>query len=269
MEGQVITPNRPETVAEARHPVPLTQLIHLMAEYQQLGAHRDTFLATPADDTFVRGCGIVAGCIAFIGVICLIVGAWPGAVALLMIAAVPVMLAFRRGIINRQNRAARIDLFEYGVTVYHSGQRVAGFRWDTTEVRQEEIPFHDTVPVVYRLELTGPAGRAEIDEEGFARAREWARAIQSAVTATQLPLAVAAIDNGGTVNFGDLGLSLDALTYKGEPFPWTNIQLIDARSGHIRLKVAGMWMSLAPVNTIPNFYIFNELAERLRLTPVG
>ncbi|WP_280300984.1 DUF6585 family protein [Nocardia neocaledoniensis] len=266
----MITPHRPEDVADARHTVPLTQLIHLMAEYQQLGAHRDTFLATPADDTFVRGCGIIAGTTATIGVITAAVGSWQGGVALLVIAAVPVLLALRRGILNRQNRAARIDLFDNGVTVYRSGQRVAGFRWDSTEVRQQMIPFHDTAAVSYVLELSGP-GTAEttIDEEGFARAREWARAIQSAVTATQLPLAVAAIDNGETVAFGDLGLSLDALTWRGESFPWENIQLIDARSGHIRVKHAGTWLSLTPVSTIPNFYIFNELAERLRLTPVG
>ncbi|MFC4375935.1 DUF6585 family protein [Nocardia halotolerans] len=241
-----------------------------MAEYQYLGAHRDTFLATPADDTFVRGCGIVAGSVAVIGVICAAVGAWPGAVALLSIAAVPVLLAVRRGLINRRNRAARIDLFEHGITVYRSGQRVAGFRWDSTEVRQQTIPFHDTVPVTYRLELSTP-GSAEttIDEEGFARAREWARAIQSAITAIRLPAAAAAIDNGETVAFGTVTLSLDALTFRDQTYAWEDIQLIDARSGHIRIKVAGMWLSLAPVSTIPNFYVFNELAERLRLTPVG
>lgn len=266
----MITPNRPEDVADTRHAVPLTQLIHLMAEYQHLGAHRDTFLATPADDTFVRGCGIVAGCIATIGVIVAAVGGWQGGVSLLVIAAAPVLLALRRGVINRQNRAARIDLFDHGVTVYRSGQRVAGFRWDSTEVRQQAIPFHDTTPVTYLLELSGPGGvEATIDEEGFARAREWARAIQSAVTATQLPAAVAAIDNGNTVPFGELSLSLDALTFREEALSWEDIQLIDARSGHIRIKLSGMWMSLAPVSTIPNFYIFNELAERLRLTPVG
>ncbi len=265
----MITPNRPEDVTEAGHKVPLTQLIHLMAEYQHLGAHRDTFLAAPADDTFVRGCGIVAGTIATIGVICVGVGAWQGGLALLVMAAVPVLLAMRRGLINRRNRAARIDLFDYGVTVYRSGQRVAGFRWDSIEVRQEAIPFHDTTAVTYLLTLSGPGAEATIDEEGFARAREWARAIQSAVTATQLPAAVAAIDDGETVTFGDLGLSLDALTFRGESFGWADIQLIDARSGHIRIKLTGTWRSLAPVSTIPNFYIFNELAERLRLTPVG
>ncbi|MEV6359015.1 DUF6585 family protein [Nocardia asteroides] len=263
------TPSSPEDVTEVRHKVPLTQLIHLMSEYQQLGAHRDTFLATPADDTFVRGCGIIAGTLATIGVICAAVGAWPGGVALLALAAVPVLLAFRRGILNRQNRAARIDLFDHGVTVYRSGQRVAGFRWDNTEVRQHTIPFHDTNLVSYYLDLSAPGTAASIDEEGFARAREWARAIQSAVTTTQLPAAVTAIDNGDTVTFGDLGLSLDALTFHTESFPWEDIQLIDARSGHLRVKLAGTWRTLAPVGTIPNFYIFNELAERLRLTPVG
>ena len=57
----MITPLRPEDVADARHTVPLTQLIHLMAEYQQLGAHRDTFLATPAF-------GVAAAAVVVLGV---------------------------------------------------------------------------------------------------------------------------------------------------------------------------------------------------------
>ncbi|GGK51536.1 DUF6585 family protein [Nocardia camponoti] len=267
----MITPNRPEDhTDDARHRVPLTQLIHLMAEYQHLGRHCDTYLATPADDIFVRGCGIVAGTLGTIGIICLVVGAWQGGLPLMIFACVPLLLALRRGMINRQNRAARIDVFDFGVTVYRTGQRVAGFRWDTMEVRQHEIPFHDSATVAYHLELSGPGGIEEtVADTDFARPREWARAIQSAVTATQLPAAVEEIDAGGTVVFGDVGLNLDALTYEDEELPWEAIQLIDARSGHIRLKVAGNWKSLAPVGTIPNFYIFNELAERLRLTPVS
>lgn len=267
MEGHVITPQEPEDTAEVRRTVALTQLIHLMSEYQRLGAHRDTYLAQSADDTFVRGCGIIAGTTAIIGAICAVVGAWSGAFALLFLAAIPTLLAIRRGLLNHAQHSARIDLFDHGVTVYRAGERVAGFRWDTVEVRQQEIPFHEATPIVYSLELTGPGASADIDDTHFARAREWARAIQSAVTSTQLPGAVEAIDNGETVYFGDIGLNLDALLFSGQAIDWERIQLIDARSGMIRLKVDGLWISLAPVGDVPNFYIFNELAERLRLVP--
>ncbi|MGV9582178.1 DUF6585 family protein [Nocardia farcinica] len=263
------TPSMPEDGAggtEVRRTVPLSQLVHLMAEYQKLGAHRQTFLAAPVSDTFVRGCGIVASCLGAVAVICAAVGAVSGGAAIGLVAAVPAGLALYRGRLNNRNRAARLDLFEHGMTVYRSGERVAGFRWDTAEVRQQAIPFQNTAHIEYSLEMSGPDGsHARFDETHFAEGREWARAIQSAVTATQLPRAVTVIDEGDTARFGDFALNLDALVFRGDQYPWDRIQLIDARSGLVRIKVDGNWVSLAPVGTIPNFYIFNELAERLRL----
>jgi hypothetical protein len=237
-----------------------------MAEYEKLGAHRQTFLPASVSDTFVRGCGIIAGGFAAVGVICVAVGAFAGGIAAGALALVPATLAFYRGRRNQHNRAARLDLFEFGMTVYRSGEQVAGFRWDSAEVRQQVIPFRNSAPTDYSLEMTGPGGAvAAFDDSLFIDAREWGKAIQSAITGTQLPRAVAAIDNGDTVQFGDIALDLDALTFGGSKYLWEQIQLIDARAGLVRIKVDGRWVSLTPVGTIPNFYIFNELAERLRL----
>jgi len=244
----------------------LTQLVHLMAEYLKLGAHRQTFLAAPISDTFVRGCGIVAACLGAVAVITAAVGAVGGGTAIGVFTVIPAGLALYRGQLNNRNRAARLDLFDHGITIYRKGERVAGFRWDTAEVRQQVIPFQNTAHIEYSLEMSGPDGsHATFDDTRFAEGREWARAIQSAITATQLPGAVATIDEGDTAHFGDIALNLDALIFAGKSYPWDHIQLIDARSGLVRIKVDGAWVSLAPVGTIPNFYIFNELAERLRL----
>ncbi|MCP2291497.1 hypothetical protein APR08_004435 [Nocardia amikacinitolerans] len=263
------TPSMPEDGeggTGVRRTIPLSQLIHLMAEYEKLGAHRQTFLPAPVSDTFVRGCGIVAGGLAAVGVICAAVGSFAGGVAVGVVALLPATLASVRGRQNQQNRSARLDLFENGMTVYRSGEQIAGFRWDTAEVRQQVIPFQNTSRVEYSLEMSGPNGaHAAFDDTEFADAREWGRAIQSAITGTQLPRAVLKIDNGETVHFGDIGLDLVALSFRNQVYPWDRIQLIDARSGLVRIKVDGTWISLAPVAAIPNFYIFNELAERLRL----
>jgi len=105
---------------------------------------------------------------------------------------------------------------------------------------------------------------AAFDDSLFGDAREWGKAIQSAITATQLPGAAAAIDDGTTVHFGEIAMSWKTLTFDGRTYAWEQIQLIDARSGLVRMKVDGTWVSLTPVGAVPNFYIFNELAERLR-----
>jgi len=267
MEGQLTTPSHGDVGTGGPQKVPLSQLIHLMAEYQKLGTHRQTFLPAPAsDDTFVRGCGIVAGGFAAVGVICVTVGAYPGALAVGLIALVPASMAFFRGRRNRRHRAARLDLFDFGMTVYRSGEKVAGFRWDSAEVRQQVIPFQNSAPTEYSLHMTSPDGAdAAFDDTLFADARDWGKAIQSAITLAQLPRAVTAIDDGETVHFGEIALDLTALYFRGKTFPWEQIQLIDARSGLVRMKVVGNWVSLTPVGQIPNFYIFNELAERLRV----
>ncbi|MEV0295610.1 DUF6585 family protein [Nocardia sp. NPDC050710] len=266
------TPNLTEHDVGAtgeRRTVPLTQLIHLMSEYLKLGAHRQTFLPAPAaSDTLVRGYTIVAGGFGVLGVICVTVGAVAGGIATALVALIPIALALWRARRNRRNRAARLDLFEFGMTVYRRGERVQGFRWDSAEVRQQVIAFQSNMPTEYSFDMTGPGGaHAVFDDVLFADGPEWGRTIQSAITGTQLPGAVAAIDGGETVHFGDIGLHLDALVFHGTRFTWEQIQLIDARSGLVRIKVDGRWQSLVAVAAIPNFYIFNELAERLRVTP--
>ncbi|MGW4768035.1 DUF6585 family protein [Nocardia sp. NPDC004278] len=260
------TPSHGDVGTGGPQKVPLSQLIHLMSEYQKLGPHRQTFLPAPASDTFVRGCGIVAGGFAAVGVICATVGAYSGALAVGLLALIPASMAFFRGRRNRRHRDARLDLFDYGMTVYRSGEQIAGFRWDSAEVRQQVIPFQNSAPTEYSFHMTGPDGaEAAFDDTLFADGRDWGKAIQSAITLAQLPRAVSAIDDCATVYFGEIALDLTALYFRSKAFAWEQIQLIDARSGLVRMKVDGIWVSLTPVGQIPNFYIFNELAERLRV----
>ncbi|WP_231951440.1 DUF6585 family protein [Nocardia terpenica] len=254
---------------EDRRTVPLSQLIYLMAEHERLGTHRQTFQAAPiSGDTLVRGCALIAGGLVVVGAICATAGTLVGSAAVGGLALGPVAVAVLRCRRNRRRRGARLDLFDQGMTVYRSGEQIVAFRWEAAEVRQQVIPFRqaDALATDYSLTVTGPGGaRAEFDEELFVDAREWGPAIQTAVTATQLPKVVAAIDAEQTVEFGDLALCLDDLRFAGRSYPWEQVQTIDSRDGLVRIKVSGRWVSLVPVESVPNFYIFNEVAERLRI----
>lgn len=252
-----------------RRTVPLTQLIHLMAEYQKLGEHRQTFLtASMRGDTFVRACGMIAGGLAIVAGICATAGWWGGSATVAVFAVVTLLAAGLRGRLTGHSRGARLDLFDYGLTVFRSGQEIRAFRWETLEVRQEVIPFHTSAAPAteYSFVLTGPGGMREaFDEHQFASAGEWGPLIQSAVTATQLPSAVAAIDAELTVHFGEVAVDLRELAFAGSSYPWEQVQKIDSQGGLVRIKFDGRWISLAPVESIPNFYIFNEVIERLRI----
>lgn len=252
-----------------RRTVPLTQLIHLMAEYQKLGEHRQTFLtASMSGDTFVRGCGMIAGGLAIVAGICATAGWWVGSGTVAAFALIALLAAALRGRLTGHSRSARLDLFDYGLTVFRSGQEIRAFRWETLEVRQEVIPFHSTATpsAEYSFVLTGPGGMREaFDGHQFASATEWGPLIQSAVTATQLPGAVAAIDAELTVHFGEVAVDLRELAFAGSGYPWEQVQKIESQGGLVRIKFDGRWISLAPVESIPNFYIFNEVIERLRI----
>jgi hypothetical protein len=252
-----------------RRTVPLTQLIHLMAEYQKLGEHRQTFpTASLSGDTFVRACGMIAGGLAIVAGICATAGWWVGSATVAAFAVIALLAAALRGRLTGHSRSARLDLFDHGLTVFRSGQEIRAFRWETLEVRQEVIPFHTAAvrATEYSFVLTGPGGMREaFDEHQFASANEWGPLIQSAVTATQLPGVVAAIDAELTVHFGEVAVDLRELAFAGSSYPWEQVQKIESQGGLVRIKFDGRWISLAPVESIPNFYIFNEVIERLRI----
>jgi hypothetical protein len=241
-----------------------------MSEHEKLGAHRQTYLPAPrSGDVVVRGCGLIAGGLVAVGILCASAGALPAGAALGGLALIPAAVAALRG--RRIWRGARLDLFERGMTMHRSGVEIVAFRWDTAEVRQQVVPFQNSgLATEYSLTMTAPDGRTvAFDDSMFAGAREWGPAIQSAITATQLPHAVTDIDNEQTVRFGDITVSFDELAYGGRSYPWGAVQIFDAHSGMVRLKVSGQWVSLVPVGDIPNFYIFNEVAERLRIAASG
>lgn len=241
-----------------------------MAEYQKLGAHRQTFLpASMSEDTFVRACGLIAGGLAIVAGICATASWWTGTIVFAILALIPLVAAWLRGSLTGAVRTARMDLFDHGLTVYRSGQEITAFRWDTAEVRQSVIPLHGSAAAAtteYSLTLDGPDGSHEsFDERQFDGAHEWGPAIQTAVTATQLPRAVAAIDAGQRVPFGEIAVDLAELAFAGSNYSWEQVDTIDAQGGLIRFKSGSRWVTLPPIEAIPNFYIFNEVAERLRM----
>ncbi|WP_174575623.1 DUF6585 family protein [Nocardia miyunensis] len=252
--------------AGERPPVPLTKLVHLMAEYEKLGVHRQTFLpAAMSDDTFVRACGLIAGGLAIVAGICATASWWTGTIVFAVLALIPLVAAWLRGSLTGAVRTARMDVFDHGLTVYRSGQEITAFRWDSAEVRQSVIPSQGSA-AEYSMTLDGPDGSHEsFDERQFDCAHEWGPVIQSAVTATQLPRTVAAIDAGQSVPFGEIAVDLAELTFAGTSYPWEQVHTIDAQGGLIRFKSGARWVTLPPIESIPNFYIFNEVAERLRM----
>lgn len=166
-------------------------------------------------------------------------------------------------------KGAHLSLYEHGLVV-QSGAHASVFRWDTVLVLQDIVRVTSSYApgqvVTRRYHLTDPSGTMYRLTGGFLSPQQWGPAIQNAVTEAQLPGAWAAIKAGRTLTFGPIALSGANVTARGESVPWAQIQAIKVDRGFVSLKVAGRWRSLTttPVNGIPNFFVFHELAELLR-----
>ena len=167
-----------------------------------------------------------------------------------------------------KNKGARLDLFERGlISVYQGQLRV--FRYDSTTVLQNIVRHlrngvhtHTT----YAYTLTAASGESFVLKGGYVKPAEWGPAIQQAVTQVQLPRAAAALDAGQRLTFGDIWITRDGVGSGSKSARWPEIEEVRVRDGFVTIKVAGKWLGLSrtAVSAIPNFFVFQILAEQLR-----
>lgn len=172
---------------------------------------------------------------------------------------------------TRTGTDARLDLYERGLTVAVNG-RIHVVRYDTTSVLQTSTQhLHDSAARVLRTTrtyaLTDVEGERVVllgrpEDSG---AREWGPAIQRAVTHAQLPRALAALERGERLTFGDVWLTREQVGSGVVSARWPQVRQIDIKEGAISLNTDGNWHRLMPTtSTIPNLFLLCALVERLR-----
>ncbi|WP_234430514.1 hypothetical protein [Streptomyces sp. NRRL F-4489] len=189
---------------------------------------------------------------------------------------------------------ARLDLYEHGLTVAVKG-RIHIVRYATTSVFRHRArprraplagptaPAGTAVPcaaapaVVHtltdverkRLVLYGGPVDGDPEDGGPADggARAWERELERAVVRAQLPGALAALDRGERVVFGDVWMTRERVgSGAGCGTPWAQVQGIGGKDGFLVLTgVSGRQYRLGPVMPrIPNVFLFRTLAEHCR-----
>ncbi|KAA2261434.1 hypothetical protein F0L68_16735 [Solihabitans fulvus] len=232
-----------------------------------LGAHRAAYPA--ASNQAKPGCMVAVMVALGVAMVGFAAGGYP---AVSLIAVVPlliVLFGFLKGrSVSAKNEGARLDLFEHGLTSAFQG-RLRAFRYDSTTVLQH-IVRHTRNGVhthtTYAYTLTDTTGESTVLREGYARPTEWGPAIQESVTRAQLPTALAALNAGQRVTFGDLWMSREEVGSGVKSVRWPEIQEVKVHNGYVTIKIAGKWRGLTTtmVRQIPNFFVFLTLAERLR-----
>lgn len=181
------------------------------------------------------------------------------------------LLAFARyGRSSAAKRAeARLDMYEQGMTVAVKGW-IHVVRYDTTSVFQKSIRSpHDAARVgaTRTYTLTDVEGKQFVLYGGppGSDAEAWGPEIQRAVTHAQLPLALAALDRGERLTFGDVWLTREEVGSGEVSARWPQVQQIEIEHEAIRLNIDGDWHTLAPTaSTIRNAFVLCTLVERLR-----
>ncbi len=91
----------------------------------------------------------------------------------------------------------------------------------------------------------------------------WGPEVRQAVTCAQLPRAVAALDAGERLTFGDIWLTREMTGSRKVFVRWSQVQRIEIRNGTIELSTAGKRHALGPASEIPNLFVFCAVVERI------
>ncbi|MFD6395236.1 DUF6585 family protein [Nocardia sp. NPDC060249] len=237
-----------------------------------LGRHRATYLAV---EPSTRRLVIEAVGVLFFAVVT-VIGFATGAdiLAILGLAIMGVVggrLLFdllRSGYVIIRNRTARLDLYEYGLIVIVRGTpRI--IRYDTTTLKRSIVQLvNNPAPeqVSHSYTLTDSVGDLIVLRHTIAHPAEWGPAIDSAVTAAQLPRSIEVLGAGGRLDFEHFWMTSTRIGAGKRSAAWLQVTDVEVSRGWVRIHVAGQSAPLEslPVSLIPNFTVFLRLAERIR-----
>jgi hypothetical protein len=182
---------------------------------------------------------------------------------------------------ERSEDLDRVFLFDDGFVLPAEGESpVRAFRWaDVAAVHRTvtdnyvnrqpiftrysyRLVLEDGTPIVFQgNELPNKPSPTEI--------RKLAPVLEEEVCGRRLPLAVEAVNAGGTVQFGALAISSAGVTTPKGHLPWTAVGELSIGAGTLFVDAAGRKPEEHPIGDIPNFQVFWTLAENLRAHHAG
>ncbi|WP_227984313.1 DUF6585 family protein [Nocardia spumae] len=233
-----------------------------------LGRHRQTYLPVPP-----RNGGylvlLVLSIAGLIGAVISFAVAQPVVGILCVIAPIVMLPALIRSYrYARSYAGARLDLYDAGLVAARQG-RLWVARYDSTTIYQSIVRHmrnNHHIGTTYTYTFTDIAGVNFVIGDGISNPQEWGPSIQRAVTETQLPQALAALQAGHRLVFGELWMTWYEVGSTRKSAPWTQVNQVAISDGRLSVDVAGRWFALtsAMVRDIPNFLVFEALAEHLR-----
>ncbi|MGS2808078.1 DUF6585 family protein [Nocardia sp. MW-W600-9] len=169
---------------------------------------------------------------------------------------------------ERETAGNRLAVYDHGLVAVVGG-RTSVARFDSTTVLQKIVRKRANggpIITVHTYTLTDLAGQHFVLDSSFTDADQWGQWLQQAVTAAQLPQALAAVQAGHRLDFGDLWLTANEIGARNKSVPWHQVQGLQTVSGYAEIAVEGTWFGLnsTSIADIPNFFVLRALVDRLR-----
>jgi hypothetical protein len=178
-------------------------------------------------------------------------------------------MIFRTPNLSKSVGARRIYLYEQGFVLVERPEDPQVYRWDAIDTVFQKIvsQSYNGVPTGTKYFYTinrrdGATAEVTLFWEGCA---QFGAHVNESVSAALLPRAVAAIERGQGIQFGDMTLTRDGIAGKRQSVTWAQVSGIQVANGFVRVKVQGKTLSLSTTaaSDLPNLPLFLTLANRL------
>ncbi|OLB82543.1 MAG: hypothetical protein AUI14_00415 [Actinobacteria bacterium 13_2_20CM_2_71_6] len=247
-----------------------------LAYQRQLGPHFASYLPKRASVLRLAGLGVFIVSPFALAVLAAVHGVWLGTLIGVGFGLFFGSFLLRAPNFNRKLAARRVYVFEHGFIHADGSGALADYRWDAIAWLTQRITnryvngIHVGTFYVYTVaRKDGPVLKLTEFYDGIA---QLGRTISEQVTRDKLPGAVALLQQGQTVGFGDLGISTAGIvSTKHGLLPWTELDEVKVVQGYVKLRRAGKWLpwSNKPAAAIPNLYVFLTLADQLQRAAHG
>ena len=263
----------PQTAAGS---VQLPPDVAALAVHRAMGPHLRSYQLKRIGVWRWIGFGVFIGGALVLAIAGAVNGVWLAVPAGLLIAAPFVAIAYQFPEFNPGRARRRVYLFQDGLIFADGRGGLADYRWDAIAWVTQKIVERYVNGIYtgtnYLYTIAHRDGRILKLNQLFAGIAELGRQVSQEVTRVKLPGALALVQQGQTVGFGDLGIHAQGLvSSRGAVLPWREVEAVQVVQGHVKLRQAGKWLawSSKPAAEIQNLFVFLTLADQLQRAAHG
>lgn len=171
---------------------------------------------------------------------------------------------------SRSLAARRVYLYEHGFVITERPEDPQVYRWDAIDTVFQKIvsqrSYGIEVAKNYLYTITRRDGRVLKLTQFWADIDKLGPHVNNSVSQALLPGAVAAIERGQGVRFGDMTLSATTFAGRTKQVSWADVRAVRINNGYVSVDVTGkrLAVSTTAAAKLPYLPLFFALVDHLR-----